>query len=128
MTARKALYVGGITQEVTQAILEAAFIPFGELRDVHIPMDYRDNTNKGFAFVEFVDEYDADAAIENMDGAELFGKPLRVNATKGIKKGDKAKSVWSSEEYLQEAQSHFDQDQKNGGDAPEAPEALNPTH
>ena len=128
MTARKALYVGGIDQNVTQEVLHAAFVPFGELRDVHIPMDYRDNTNKGFGFVEFVDENDADAAIDNMDGAELCGKILRVNATKGIKKsggpGGK-QALWDMEEHLQESQALFASDGLDHDTIP-AIDALDP--
>ena len=77
----RALYVGGLADEVTLDILRAAFIPFGEVTDVQLPLDAAGDA-RGFGFVEYEDEADAAAAIENMEGAELFGRTLRVNFSK----------------------------------------------
>ena len=46
--------------------MRAAFIPFGDLVDVQIPLDYETEKHRGFAFVEFELQEDAKAAIENM--------------------------------------------------------------
>lgn len=78
----RALYVGGLADEVTLEVLKAAFIPFGDLKDAQLPLDAAGNP-RGFGFVEFEDEADADAAIANMEGAELFGRTIRVNFSKG---------------------------------------------
>lgn len=37
--ARRTLYVGGLAEQVDVKTLTAAFIPFGEINDVQIPMD-----------------------------------------------------------------------------------------
>lgn len=34
------LYVGGLDEPVTEEILHAAFIPFGDIKSVQIPKDY----------------------------------------------------------------------------------------
>lgn len=34
------LYVGGLEENVNEAILHSAFIPFGEIKDVNIPLDH----------------------------------------------------------------------------------------
>ncbi len=52
--------------------------------------------NKGFGFVEFADEKDAKAAVENMNNAELFGRVIRVNIARPQKKGGKA--IWADAE------------------------------
>ncbi len=31
---------GGLAEEVTEKILHAAFIPFGDILDIQIPLDY----------------------------------------------------------------------------------------
>lgn len=36
---RRILYVGGLEEKVTEAVLRAAFLPFGEVGDVTIPLD-----------------------------------------------------------------------------------------
>jgi peptidyl-prolyl isomerase E (cyclophilin E) len=35
------LYVGGIDDTVSEDVLHAAFIPFGELKSIQIPKDYK---------------------------------------------------------------------------------------
>lgn len=39
MATGRTLYVGGLADEVTQDVLKAAFVPFGDVKDVHIPVD-----------------------------------------------------------------------------------------
>lgn len=60
------LFVGGLAEEVDEKILHAAFIPFGEIVDVQIPLDYESEKHRGFAFIEFESAEDAAAAIDNM--------------------------------------------------------------
>merc|ERR1719373_1209991 len=76
---RRTVYVGGLQEEVDREVLKAAFLPFGELRNVEIPVDNKSGKHRGFGFVEFMDAEDAEAAIDNMHNAELFGRTLRVN-------------------------------------------------
>jgi len=51
---------------VDEKVLHAAFIPFGDIMDVQIPLDYETEKHRGFAFVEFESAEDAAAAIDNM--------------------------------------------------------------
>lgn len=47
------LYVGGLEETVNEAILHSAFIPFGDIKDVNIPMDNTTGKHRGFGFVEY---------------------------------------------------------------------------
>ncbi len=58
--------------------------------------------NRGFAFVEYEIEEDAFDALENMDGAELFGKVLHCNIAKTMPKLTAGKAVWNAEEWIKE--------------------------
>lgn len=100
--ARKfnALYIGGLEESVNEETLHAAFIPFGEIKSIQIPRDYQENTHRGFGFVEFDLDEDAADAIENMDGAELFGKVIRCNIARQLPKMDKGKAVWSADDWI----------------------------
>ena len=40
---RNLLYAGGLGPEVTEDILFAAFVPFGPLRSVQIPKDFKES-------------------------------------------------------------------------------------
>ena len=57
---------GGLAEEVDEKVLHAAFIPFGDIMDIQIPLDYETEKHRGFAFVEFESAEDAAAAIDNM--------------------------------------------------------------
>ena len=90
--ARRCLYVGGLDERVSEDTLRAAFLPFGELLEVQVPMDHVAQKNRGFGFVEFAEEGDAADAMENMDNAELFGRVVRVNRAQPQR--NKSRAVW----------------------------------
>ncbi|KAL4707651.1 hypothetical protein ACJJTC_007001 [Scirpophaga incertulas] len=100
--SKRTVYVGGLAEEVDDKVLNAAFVPFGDLVDVQIPIDYESEKHRGFAFVEFENAEDAAAAIDNMNDSELFGRTIRVNiaAPQKIKEGS-MRPVWSDDAWLQ---------------------------
>ncbi|KAL7548329.1 hypothetical protein ACHAWF_011615 [Thalassiosira exigua] len=103
LQSRKALYIGGLDPAVTETTLRAAFLPFGPVQHINVPMDYAQGTHKGFAFLEFADADDAKEAIYNMDGAELFGKALTVNVAQADKMNlGSNKALWSTDEWFRE--------------------------
>ena len=103
MSKRRVLFVQNLDENVNEDVLHAAFVPFGPLQSVQIPRDHKNNTKRGFAFVEFEDEEDCLAAMENMSGAELFGKTLSINLAKPkVAQMDKGKAIWSMEDVLRE--------------------------
>jgi len=99
---KKLLYVGGLAEEVDQKVLQAAFVPFGDIVEVNIPLDYETEKHRGFAFIEFELPEDAQAAIDNMNDGELFGRTLRCNLAKPMKiKEGSTRPVWATDEWLQ---------------------------
>ncbi|XP_028174804.1 peptidyl-prolyl cis-trans isomerase isoform X1 [Ostrinia furnacalis] len=100
--SKRTIYVGGLAEEVDEKVLNAAFVPFGDLVDVQIPLDYETEKHRGFAFIEFENAEDAAAAIDNMNDSELFGRTIRVNiaAPQRIKEGS-TRPVWSDDNWLQ---------------------------
>lgn len=63
---KRTIYVGGLVDEVTEKLLNDAFIPFGDIADVQMPVDYESQKHRGFAFIEYECAEDAAAAIDNM--------------------------------------------------------------
>ncbi|CAK9142433.1 unnamed protein product [Ilex paraguariensis] len=97
---KNTLYVGGLAEEVNESILHAAFIPFGDIKDVKTPLDQATQKHRSFGFVTFLEREDASAAMDNMDGAELYGRVLTVNYAlpekiKGGEQGWAAKPIWA---------------------------------
>ena len=73
------LYVGGIPYSSTDADLKAHFEQCGSVSSATIIMDKMTGRSKGFGFVEFANDADADAAIAKWNGQELDGRKLTVN-------------------------------------------------
>lgn len=65
-SSKRTVFVGGLAEEADEKVLHAAFIPFGDLVDIQIPLDYETEKHRGFAFIEFESAEDASAAIDNM--------------------------------------------------------------
>lgn len=98
---KKTIYCGGLAEEVDEKVVRGAFIPFGDLVDVQIPLDYETEKHRGFAFVEFELQEDAAAAIENMNDSELYGRTLRVNLAKPMRlRENSSRPVWADDEWL----------------------------
>lgn len=98
---KRTLYVGGFGDEVNEKLLHAAFLPFGEIVGISIPMDYETGKHRGFAFVEFELPEDAAAAIDNMNDAELFGRNIRCNFARPPKANERSqRPVWADDEWL----------------------------
>ena len=73
------LYVGNVKFTTTGEGLRAAFASFGPIKDVHLVEDRETGQPRGFGFVEFVSGTDAEKAREEMDGADLDGRTLKVS-------------------------------------------------
>src|SRR5579859_5716784 len=81
------VFVGNLNFNTTKEEVQALFAQIGELRDVFLPVDRDTGRKRGFAFVEFASDEDAQKAIERFNGYELSGRPLRVNAAEDRPRG-----------------------------------------
>eukprot|EP01113_Clastostelium_recurvatum_P044954 TRINITY_DN7649_c0_g1_i1.p1 TRINITY_DN7649_c0_g1~~TRINITY_DN7649_c0_g1_i1.p1 ORF type:complete len:150 (-),score=25.57 TRINITY_DN7649_c0_g1_i1:31-480(-) len=97
---RRTLFVAGLDDQVTEAVLRAAFIPFGDLVDVMMPLDHKLGKHKGFGFVEYEYEEDLKAALDNMNDSELYGRVLTVNVAKPTQLQKTRRPIWESDDYL----------------------------
>lgn len=75
------LYVGNLPFSATQSDVEAAFSAYGELDEVRVITDRDTGRSRGFAFVTFANEQDAQSALE-MNGQSLDGRSLTVNVAR----------------------------------------------
>lgn len=75
----KKLYVGGLSYDTTEDALREAFGQAGQVSTVAIIKDRVSGRSKGFGFVEFDNDAEAQAAINLWNGKELDGRQLTVN-------------------------------------------------
>jgi len=69
----KTIFVGNLTFTCTSEMLETFFKQFGEITSVRLMSE------KHYGFVTFVNSEDAEAAKQYATGANLDGRPLRIN-------------------------------------------------
>lgn len=80
----KKLYVGNLSYNTTDASLKAAFTPLGEVESANVIMDKMTGRSRGFGFVNMVNDAEAEAAIQKMNGADVEGRKLTVNEAKPL--------------------------------------------
>ncbi|XP_022090496.1 splicing factor 3B subunit 4-like [Acanthaster planci] len=73
------VYVGGLDEKVSEALLWELFLQAGPVVNTHMPKDRVTQQHQSYGFVEFMSEEDADYAIKVMNMIKLYGKPIRVN-------------------------------------------------
>ena len=73
------LYLGNLPFAASDDDIKEAFSAYGTIEDLFIPLDRETNRPRGFAFITIADDDLARKAIEEMDGADLMGRNLRVN-------------------------------------------------
>ena len=83
----KKLFVGGLSWNTTDEGLRAAFEAFGTVTDYKVITDRDSGRSRGFGFVTFENDADADTAIESMNGTELDGRTLNVNVAQDRRRG-----------------------------------------
>ena len=73
------IYVGNLNYNLTEEELNEVFSEYGEVVSVKIVMDRETGRAKGFGFVEMANEADGERAVEELDGAEVSGRNMKVN-------------------------------------------------
>ncbi len=73
------LFVGNLSYEVTEADLRAVFAEVGPVSVVRMPVDRETGRVRGFAFVDFNERSDGEAAIARLNQQMLKGRALAVS-------------------------------------------------
>jgi len=81
------VYVGNLSPDSTEQQLRDLVTPFGKTDSVALVMDKVTGKAKGFGFVEFGSDAEANAAIAGLHGKEIAGKSLTVNEARSKSAG-----------------------------------------
>ncbi|KAK4281694.1 hypothetical protein QN277_013156 [Acacia crassicarpa] len=76
------LFVGGLSFHTTEKGLSEAFSDHGQVVEAKIVMDKVSDRSKGFGFVTFASEDEAENAITGMNGKALNGRVIFVDYAK----------------------------------------------
>jgi RNA recognition motif-containing protein len=83
----KKLYLGNLSDDVTEEDLNHNFSTIGKVVSVAIVKDRYSNRSRGFGFVEMETEEGARQAIAQFNGGELKGKAITVSEAREKKEG-----------------------------------------
>jgi RNA recognition motif-containing protein len=75
------LFVGSLPWSITNDTLREMFAQYGEITEAVVINDRESGRSKGFGFVTFAKEEDAQKALE-MHGKEVEGRTINVNIAK----------------------------------------------
>lgn len=101
----KKLYVGNLSYGTSETGLREAFAGYASVMSVKIISDKYTGQSRGFGFIEVAEDEEAERAIQEMNGAALDGKTLRINEARpqsdrgdfgGSRAGQYGRSSYSS--------------------------------
>jgi RNA recognition motif-containing protein len=76
------LYVGNLSFKATEQELHELFSQYGQVSSAQLVMDRETGRPRGFGFVEFPNDEEAQAAIAALNGQNFGGRDLTVNEAK----------------------------------------------
>jgi cold-inducible RNA-binding protein len=76
------LFVGSLSWGVNDDQLRDFFAAVGEVVSARVITDRETGRSRGFGFVEMSNDDEAKAAIDQLNGKELDGRPITVNAAR----------------------------------------------
>lgn len=75
----KKLFVGNLPYSVTDTVLKDLFSKAGTVSEAIVILNKDTKESKGFGFVSYENDSEAEAAIAMYDGKDLEGRSLTVN-------------------------------------------------
>ena len=83
------IYVGSLTAEIDEDHMRRVFGPYGGIKDVQIVVDHNTGKQRGFCFVTFETEAEADAAVKDKEHIFFNGSMLDVRIAEPKRPGPK---------------------------------------
>ncbi|KPI42371.1 U2 snRNP component ist3 [Cyphellophora attinorum] len=80
------IYIGGLLPELSEGDVSIIFSQFGNPTHLNLIRDKETGKSKGFGFLKYEDQRSCDLAVDNLGGAEVMGRMLRVDHSRYKKK------------------------------------------
>ncbi|CAD5185660.1 unnamed protein product [Musa acuminata subsp. malaccensis] len=113
------IFVGDLSPEVTDATLFACFSVYPSCSDARVMWDQKTGRSRGFGFVSFRNQQEAQSAINDLSGKWLGSRQIRCNwATKGANANEDKQNLESKNAELTNESAEDGQEYTND-DGPE---------
>jgi len=81
------IFVGNLNFQMTEDDLENLFSQFGKISELKMIKDFETGRSKGFGFITYSAQQEAELAISSMNGKDIEGRSLRVNLAENKERG-----------------------------------------
>jgi RNA-binding motif protein, X-linked 2 len=98
------IYIGGIPLDVSEGDVVTIFSQYGNPTHINMIRDKETGKSKGFAFLKYEDQRSCDLAVDNLGGAKVLGRMLRVDHTRYKKRDDEDEETYRIDKAESEAQ------------------------
>ena len=82
------IYIGGLPFDLSEGDIITIFSQYGEPVHVNLVRDKESGKSKGFAFLKYEDQRSTVLAVDNLGGATILGRTLKVDHTRYKRKDD----------------------------------------
>lgn len=110
------IYVGGLNPDLTEGDVVTIFSQYGNPTHLNLIRDKETGKSKGFAFLKYEDQRSCDLAVDNLGGAELLGRLLRVDHTRYKKREDEDEDTYRIERLEAQVDEEVNENGKRGSD------------
>jgi len=98
------VYIGNLPRDLTEGDVITIMSQYGEVMDVHLPRDKLTGKIRGFAFLMYEDQRSTILAVDNLNGAKVLDRTIRVDHVSGYKqpkeKNEEGELVERSEQSM----------------------------
>ncbi|CAG2227568.1 IST3 [Mytilus edulis] len=79
------IFVGGLPYDLTEGDVICVFSQYGEIVNINIVRDKKTGKIKGYGFLCYEDQRSTVLAVDNLNGAKVLGRTLRVDHVENYK-------------------------------------------
>lgn len=79
------IFAGGLPRDLTEGDVITIFSQYGEVMNINMPRDKETGKPKGFAFLMYEDQRSTILAVDNLNGANVLERTIRVDHVKNYK-------------------------------------------
>ncbi|GAV55530.1 hypothetical protein ZYGR_0AV01620 [Zygosaccharomyces rouxii] len=73
------IFIGGLHKELTEADVLTVFSQYGVPVDLKLVRDRENGESRGFAYLKYEDQRSSVLAVDNLNGARIAGRRIRVD-------------------------------------------------
>ncbi|EEH60765.1 uncharacterized protein MICPUCDRAFT_8359, partial [Micromonas pusilla CCMP1545] len=82
------VFAGGLSFDLTEGDVLAVFSQYGEIVDVNLVRHEDTGKSRGFAFICYEDQRSTVLAVDNLNGAKVLGRIIKVDHVEDYKLKD----------------------------------------